>query len=253
MPAESHTHLVLIPSYNTGPRLFETVERALAVWQPVWVVIDGSTDGTGRALAAWQRQGLRVLNIDQNSGKGGALLHGLRAALAEGFTHALTMDADGQHDPSAIPEMMHRSQSQPSAMILGVPIFDSSAPGLRVAGRRVSNNLADIVTLWAGIGDSLFGLRVYPIAPLLRAFSTTRWMRRFDFDPEAAVRLCWQGVVPVNVPSAVRYYAPSDGGVSHFKYGRDNALLGFMYLRLFAGFAWRWPILLARRLRSSRH
>jgi hypothetical protein len=74
------------------------------------------------------------------------------------------------------------------------------------------------------------------------------WMRRFDFDPEAVVRLCWAGVRPVNRPAPVRYLRPEEGGVSHFKYGRDNALLTWMHLRLFLEFLVRLPVLAWRRL-----
>lgn len=250
MPAISRTHLVLIPSYDTGPRLAETVAGALSMWWPVWVVIDGSTDGSDLLLAS--HPGLRLLHLPRNAGKGAAILHGVSEARDMGFTHILTMDADGQHSIAHIPDMMARSIAQPDAAILGVPVFDASAPGLRVTGRRVSNNLADVATLWAGIGDSLFGFRVYPVAPLLRAFAATRFMRRFDFDPEAAVRLCWLGVAPVNVPCPVCYFTAAEGGVSHFRYLRDNALLGFMYVRLFAGLIRRLPWLVARRIRSSR-
>jgi hypothetical protein len=101
-----------------------------------------------------------------------------------------------------------------------------------------------------GIGDSLFGFRVYPVQPLLQVMQGHRWMRRFDFDPEAAVRLCWAGVTPINKPSPVRYYAASEGGVSHFRYLRDNALLTGMYFRLLAGFFLRLPLLIARRMRA---
>ncbi len=107
-------------------------------------------------------------------------------------------------------------------------------------------------TLWAGIADSLFGFRVYPIAPLLRAMRQGRWMRRFDFDPEVAVRLCWLGVPPLSLPAAVRYPAAAEGGVSHFRYGRDNLLLSFMHCRLLLGFLWRLPWLVAMRLKKSR-
>jgi hypothetical protein len=133
-------------------------------------------------------------------------------------------------------------------MILGVPVFDASAPALRVKGRRVSNWWANLETLWAGIGDSLFGFRVYPVAALLQVMHQHRWMRRFDFDPEAVVRLCWSGVRPVNVPAPVRYYGAAQGGVSHFRYVRDNTLLTWMHLRLFSGFLLRLPALLIRRI-----
>jgi glycosyltransferase involved in cell wall biosynthesis len=249
------TRLVLIPSYNTGAKLFETVAEARRCWEPVWVVIDGSTDGTGQELMrrAEGDLGLRVFLRPRNEGKGAAILYGLRAARDAGFAHALTMDADGQHAASSIAAMMALSTAHPEAMILGVPIFDASAPRLRVIGRKVSNGWANLETLWTGIGDSLFGFRVYPIAPLLEILEGTRWMRRFDFDAEAAVRLCWRGIPPINLPTPVRYFRPEEGGISHFDYLRDNLLLATMHTRLLAGFVIRLPMLLARRLRSSRH
>jgi hypothetical protein len=132
-------------------------------------------------------------------------------------------------------------------MILGVPVFDASAPALRVRGRRISNWWANLETLWSGIGDSLFGFRVYPIAPLARVMGRTPFMRRFDFDPEAVVKLAWAGVPPVNRPAPVRYLRPEEGGVSHFKYVRDNALLTWMHARLMIGFIARLPVLVARQ------
>ena len=134
-------------------------------------------------------------------------------------------------------------------MVLGVPRFDASAPVLRVKGRRISNWWADLETLRAGIGDSLFGFRVYPVAPLLAVMRGQLWMRRFDFDPEAAVRLSWRGVPALNLSAPVRYLRPDEGGVSHFHYWRDNALLTWMHTRLVLGFLARLPLL---ALRASR-
>lgn len=252
MNAASTTHLVLIPSYNPGDKVYETVRAARAQWQPVWVVVDGSTDGTAAGLEALAAEvaGLRVIVLPQNRGKGGAVLFGIERAAGEGFTHALTMDSDGQHPTELIPEFMRASQAEPEAMVLGKPVFDASAPALRVRGRRVSNWWANLETLWAGIGDSLYGFRVYPIEPLRRVMRRQRWMRRFDFDPEAVVRMCWQGVPPRNRPAPVRYFRADEGGVSHFNYLRDNALLTWMHTRLFLGFLLRLPLLAARRLRS---
>ncbi len=229
----SATHLVLIPSYNTGPAVLATVRAARAAWAPVWVVVDGSTDGTDRLLRdeAARDGSLQVLVLPGNQGKGSAVLHGLRAAAAAGFTHVLTFDADGQHPASHIGAFMAASAADPAAMVLGVPIFDASAPRLRVHGRRVSNWWARLET-GGQVADSLFGFRVYPIAPLLAVMQATRWMRRFDFDPEAAVRLCWQGVRAINLPAPVAYPTAAAGGVSHFRYGRDNVLLTGMHVRL---------------------
>ena len=175
------------------------------------------------------------------------MLHGVEAALAGGFTHVLTVDADGQHPEERIPAFMTASMATPAAMVLGEPVFDASAPLLRVRGRRISNWFANLETLWAGIGDSLFGFRVYPAAALARIMRRVPWMRRFDFDVEAVVRLCWRGVRPVNLPAAVRYFRADEGGVSHFRYGRDNVLLTWMHARLFVGFVLRLPLLLLQR------
>jgi glycosyltransferase involved in cell wall biosynthesis len=252
--APSRTHLVVIPSYNPGPQVYATVRAARARWTPVWVVVDGSSDGTREVLErmAHADPGLRVLALAMNSGKGAAVLHALRLAAAEGYSHVLTMDADGQHPAASIPEFMSASQRAPDAMVLGVPQFDVDAPALRVQGRRISNWWANLETLWCGIQDSLFGFRVYPLRVLLDIMQAQRWMRRFDFDPEAAVRLAWRGVRPLNLRAPVRYLRPEEGGVSHFRYWRDNALLSWMHLRLMLGFLARLPLLVARRVRSSR-
>jgi glycosyltransferase involved in cell wall biosynthesis len=234
MRDRSTTHLVVIPSYNTGPKLLETVGDAQQTWSPVWVVLDGSTDGSAKALRplTGSDDDLRVLCLRRNQGKGAAVLHGIEAAARAGFTHALIMDADGQHPATCIPQFMAMSQAVPDAMVLGRPVFDASAPALRVRGRKISNFWVNLETLWGGIDDSLYGFRVYPIASLRAVMNTTRWMRRFDFDPEAVVRLYWRGVRPICLPAPVRYYRPDEGGVSHFRYVRDNALLTWMHIRL---------------------
>ncbi len=252
MPPASRTHLVLIPSYNPGPQVIETVRAARAQWTPVWVVVDGSRDGSEAQLLALAAtdDGLRVIVLPENQGKGAAVLAGISAAQENGFTHALTMDSDGQHPAALIPAFMADSQATPQAMILGKPVFAADAPALRVNGRKVSNAWANLETLWMGIGDSLYGFRVYPIAPLRRIMQANRWMRRFDFDPEAVVRLCWAGVNPLNRDAPVRYLRADEGGVSHFNYLRDNVLLTWMHSRLLLGFLLRLPWLIWRRLRA---
>ena len=250
MPQISTSHLVLIPSYNPGPKVVATVRAALAQWSPVWVVVDGSSDGSAEQLQelATTEAGLRVIVLPENRGKGAAVLEGITQAGAADFTHALTMDSDGQHPAELIPAFMAASQRQPGAMVLGKPVFAADAPALRVNGRKVSNGWANLETLWMGIGDSLYGFRVYPIAPLQGIMQRNRFMRRFDFDPEAVVRLCWAGVKPINIDAPVRYFRADEGGVSHFKYLRDNSLLTWMHTRLFIGFVLRLPMLLVRYL-----
>lgn len=248
----SSTHLVLIPSYNPGPKVYDTVRAARAQWAPVWVVVDGSTDGSVEGLQAMAAQDpqLQVLVLPRNQGKGAAVLQGMTQAQQAGFTHVLCMDSDGQHPADLIPAFMAQSQAHAQAMVLGVPVFDEHAPALRVKGRKISNWWANLETLWVGIGDSLYGFRIYPIAPLRRIMLGQRWMRRFDFDPEAVVRLAWAGVPPINVPAPVKYLKAEEGGVSHFNYFRDNRLLTWMHIRLMFGFGLRMPMLLWRKARG---
>src|SRR6185437_10078632 len=141
-PPASSTHLVLIPSYNAGALAVHTLRAARERWNPVWVVVDGSTDGSAHELErlASADAGIRVLVLPHNRGKGAALRLGAQAAHEAGYTHALT---------------------------LGLPQFDESAPAMRVRGRKICNWWVNLETLWAGIGDSLFGFRVYPLRPLL--------------------------------------------------------------------------------------
>ncbi len=248
-PIVSASHLVLIPSYDTGPTLLETVHAARARWNPVWVVVDGSTDGSEKPVQrlAATDPGVRVIVLPVNVGKGAAVLIGLQQAATAGFSHALTMDSDGQHPAASIPQFMQASQRRSGAMVLGRPVFDASAPLLRVRGRRVSNWWTNLETLGAGIDDSLYGFRVYPIVDLIAVMRGQRWMRRFDFDTEAVVRLAWRGVTPLNLAAPVRYLSAAEGGVTHFRYGRDNLLLTWMHIRLMFGFVWRLPELIWRR------
>ncbi len=249
----SKSHVVIIPSYNTGALVYASVAAARAQWCPVWVVVDGSDDGTAQGLQALVEAdpGLRVWVLPENRGKGAAVLHGLQAAQAAGYSHALTMDADGQHPANLIPAFMAASAARPEAMVLGRPIFDASAPLLRVRGRRISNAWANLETWGAGIGDSLYGFRVYPVADLIAVMQGQTRMRRFDFDPEAVVRLAWHGVKPLNLDAPVRYLTPEEGGVSHFHYGRDNLLLSWMHTRLMVEFVLRLPGLVWRRWRRA--
>lgn len=247
----SPTHLVLLPTYNTGPRLRAVVEEALRHWQPVLVVVDGSTDGSERAVLELARRepGLSVLVLARNAGKGAAVLAGTDWARDRGFTHALAMDADGQHPADRIPDFMAISQRQPEALVLGRPIFPANVPCERLHCRKLSVAVVRWTILGGGIDDNLFGFRVYPIAPLLEVLGPRRSGRRYDFDTEAAVRLCWAGIRPLNVPAAVKYFSSAEGGVSHFRYVRDNLTLVGMHARLLIELVVRAPELLRHRRR----
>lgn len=208
------------------------------------MVVDGSTDDSAAKLAD-RPPGVRIIRRARNGGKGAAVLDGLREAVSAGFTHVLVMDADGQHPVEAIPSFMALAEALPDVMILGVPRFEANAPRARIWGRRISNIIVRFLA-GARIGDALFGFRIYPALPLLRVMEESPGMRGYDFDAEAVIRLAWAGLPLVNRPAPVRYFSRKDGGVSHFRYGRDNLLLIAMYARLFAAWA-------RRRLKPCRH
>lgn len=232
--------IVLVPSYNSGTLLCRTVRAVLAVWADVVVVIDGSTDGSGQAVEGMVATyaGLHVLHLPHNGGKGGAVLHGAEWALQQGYTHVLTMDADGQHPVAAVQDFVEAARRAPQAMVLGVPMFGPDAPALRVWGRKLSNILVQMETQGA-VRDGLFGFRVYPAQQMVSVLRESRFMRGFDFDPEVAVRMVWRGVRTLNKPASVQYFDAAQGGISHFHYVRDNVRLIFMHLRLLCAWTLR--------------
>jgi glycosyltransferase involved in cell wall biosynthesis len=234
LSGQASARVVLLPSYNSGCLLARTSEQVLERWPHVWVVLDGSNDGSVEEIQnlAVKKNNLRVLRLPSNAGKGAAVLHAMDLARQEGFSHALVMDADGQHPPSHVRDFMEVSSRFPDAMILGVPVFGGDAPPERVHGRKVGNFFAEFETLWGGVRDSLFGFRLYPIERSLEVMAQTSHGRRFDFDTELAVRLFWAGVQPINRPVPVFYPPREEGGVSHFTYLRDNFLLAKTHTRL---------------------
>ncbi len=248
----SATHAVLLPTYNTGPRLTGVVTEVLNHWRPVIVVVDGSTDGGERPLHELARRdpGLTVLVLPRNSGKGAAVIAGFQACAARGLTHALVMDADGQHSAAHIAPFMQTSIEQPDAMVLGRPIFGPEVPLERLHFRKLSVGMVRLELLGAGVDDPLFGFRIYPIAPLLAVLEKRRGGRRYDFDTESVVLMAWAGVRPVNLAAPVRYFSKAEGGISHFHYLRDNLALVWMHIRLMGELIFlRWPGLIRQRRR----
>lgn len=233
--------LLVLPSFNTGPILLATVQTALDHAAPhhVWVVIDGSTDQTDsliRPLLSQYPDRLRLFVRPTNGGKGQAILDTLAPAQAEGFTHILAMDSDGQHPPTSIQEFFHLGAQFPDSLIMGNPLFGPDAPLVRLKGHKISMFFTDIETPGAQLGDPLFGMRLYPLAGLIAAFAETPFARGYDFDVEIAVRMTWLGFRPRQLPVPVRYLTPAEGGVSHFHYVRDNLFMIWLHARLLPEF-----------------
>lgn len=221
---------VLIPTYDNPATVRAVVERARAHCPDVIVVDDGSGPEARAALDAIAREGLaHVHRRPQNGGKGAAVKTGLDVAWARGFTHALQVDADGQHALDDIPRFLAISQENPGALVLGAPLFDESAPKSRLRARKITIFWTNFEAGRGVIEDPMCGFRVYPIAPARAAGARGDAM---DFDPEVAVKMAWLGVPVINVPTRVRYVPREQGGVSHFRMVRDNALISWMHTRL---------------------
>ncbi|MEX1110211.1 MAG: glycosyltransferase family 2 protein [Chthoniobacterales bacterium] len=219
---------VVIPSYNSGPLLAQTVRDVMACWRPVIVVIDGSTDGSDGLPPT---DGLHILHLPTNQGKGAAVLAGFSWAIENGFTHAATFDADGQHRAADIARFMASSLANPDALISGVPVFGPDAPRIRVIGHRVANFWAGLATSGEGPRDSLCGFRVYPLDATTRTLGATPLGRGFDFETMTGILLAQRGIYCIDLPTPIRY---ARQGISHFRYGRDNFLLVCIHARLLA-------------------
>lgn len=237
-----------MPVYDHDGALPRLVEALRTTGLTCWLVDDGShfpCVQTVQTLCAENPQWLRRLRLEHNQGKGAAVLAGLRAAQAAGFTHAVQIDADLQHDPSCIGEFVAAAERHPDAVINGVPQYDSSVPAVRLHGRKITTVLVWLNTLSRRIGDAMCGFRVYPIEPVIALDDRVRIGRRMEFDAEIIVRLFWAGIPVVNLATPVTY--PADG-VSHFRMLRDNARMTSLHFRLFGGMLLRLPRLLPRRL-----
>ena len=220
----------LIPTYNNPATIRRVVSEVRQHLPDVLVVDDGGDEQARAACAALAAEGLAlVVHREINGGKGAAVKTGLAELARRGFTHAFQIDADGQHDVSDIERFLEASQSHPQALILGSPEFDDTAPSARVIGRKLTRFWTNVETFGPVIDDSMCGFRIYPIAQALRAAA---WGNAMDFDPEIAVRIAWTGTPILNLKTKVRYVAAEEGGVSHFRMFRDNALISWMHTRM---------------------
>jgi glycosyltransferase involved in cell wall biosynthesis len=238
---------IVIPYHNHPGAIGGVVAALKPLGMPCRIVDDGSDESSREVVAriVAQEDWVTLQRLDVNQGKGGAVIAGCEAALAQGFTHVLQIDADGQHDVADVPALLDFSRRHPGAVITGEAVYDDSVPRSRLYGRYLTHVWVWINTLSLRIRDSMCGLRIYPLAPTCAIWRRARVGKRMDFDMEILVRLSWTGVDIINLPVRVTY--PADG-VSHFKLFRDNVLISAMHARMFFGMLWRLPVLLARKL-----
>jgi glycosyltransferase involved in cell wall biosynthesis len=231
--SDSTRFCAVIPTFDNPRTIRNVVLGARAHLEAVIVVDDGSGSEARRAAEELSEGGLaRVVFREKNGGKGSAVKAGFVAARNWGYSHVLQVDADGQHDMNDIPRFLEVACANPEALVLGAPVFDESAPKIRLMGRKITQGLTHIETFGRAITDPMCGLRVYPIEAAIRAGAKGNAM---DFDPEVAVRMVWNGTRVINLPTRVRYVSADDGGVSHFRMGMDNLLLSWMHARLLLG------------------
>lgn len=229
---------VVIPVFNHGARAVLLAHRLAPFGLQAFMVNDGSDPASRAALhdIGERHDWIQILDHSENLGKGAAVLTGLSAARARGYSHAVQIDADGQHDPDDIPRFLALAEANPEAVIAGCPEFDASAPKGRLYARYITHVWVWIETLSFAIRDSMCGFRVYPLEPVMRLAETVRLGRRMDFDTEILVRLHWDGTPIISQPTKVAY--PADGS-SHFRLWRDNCLISWMHTRLVFGMLWR--------------
>ncbi|HDU2898278.1 glycosyltransferase family 2 protein [Klebsiella aerogenes] len=237
---------VLIPCYNHGAMMPRVLARLQPFGLPCIVVDDGSDSSTRQQLERLTAEtaNLTLIRLPQNAGKGAAVIRGLQAAAQAGFSHAVQVDADGQHAIEDIPQLLALAQAHPEALISGQPIYDDSIPRSRLYGRWITHVWVWIETLSLQLKDSMCGFRVYPVTPTLQLAQRVSLGQRMDFDTEVMVRLYWQGNTSYFVPTRVTY--PPDG-LSHFDAIKDNCRISLMHTRLFLGMLPRIPSLLFRR------
>ncbi|WDH53867.1 glycosyltransferase family 2 protein [Pseudomonas chlororaphis] len=240
-----HNPCAVIPVYNHEAAVPAVVEALLASGLPCVLVDDASSPACAAVLEQLaEREQVFLVKLAVNQGKGGAVMAGLREASRLGFSHALQVDADGQHDLRDVDNFIATSRTHPEALVCGYPQYDASVPKGRFYARYLTHVWVWINTLSLQIPDSMCGFRVYPLPPILALIDSVKIGQRMDFDTDILVRLCWRNQPMRWLPTQVRY--PADG-LSHFRLFHDNLLISSMHARLFFGMLLRAPLILWRR------
>ena len=236
---------IVIPVYNHHLAIQQLIEPLKATALPCFLINDGSTSECTLALKhiAEQQPWLTLYHRPENGGKGAAVMDGLQLAIKQGFSHAIQIDADGQHCFDDIIKFQHASQQHPEQLILGTPQYDANVPKKRYYGRQLTNLWIWINTLSFAIKDGMCGFRCYPLTAVDTLLKSSRLGQRMDFDIDIVVRLYWQGLDVITIETPVNY--PLDG-LSHFQMWQDNKLISQKHAQLFFAMLPKIPRLLRR-------
>ncbi|MRW89279.1 glycosyltransferase [Duganella sp. FT80W] len=243
--------VIIVPVYNHEHAIGAVLAGLLRHDTPCILVDDGSSAACAAVLDALAQEhagSVELVRLPHNQGKGAAVLAGFRHAAQRGYTHALQIDADGQHNTDDVLNFLALAAQHPQAIICGHPVYDESVPKARLYGRYATHIWVWINTLSLDIRDSMCGFRVYPVAAVNALAARRAIGVRMNFDTDIIVRLYWDGLQVLNVPTRVSY--PTDG-VSHFRVWRDNVLISWMHTVLFFGMLPRIPRLLARKWQTK--
>ena len=237
----------IIPVYNHG----DTVESVLNVITENGldtILVDDGNNAMTRAILndiSRRHDNCLLVRLESNSGKGGAVIAGLKEAFNLGYTHALQVDADGQHDLDKISEFLKHSSANPDSLVAGFPQYDERAPRSRITGRQITNFFVSLETLSRDIPDAMCGFRIYPIEVALRSLKTLHIDKRMGFDIEILVRIHWLKT-PIDFLNIKVDYP--DGGISNFRMVRDNISISLVHIKLLFGMIFRLPNLIIRSI-----
>ncbi len=225
---------LLIPIYDHGATIAEVVASLAHHGLPCLIVDDGSGVETRETLDALvlQNDFLTLHRRKRNGGRGAALKAGYRHAVKRGFSHAIQLDADGQHCADDVPRFLDAIARDPEALVLGAPRFDESAPRARLYGRQLSRAFVWLTTLSFAVEDPLCGFRGIPLQPTCDLLDAQQLGDAMEFDPELVIALVRRGLTVENLPTEVVY---AEGGLSHFDMLQDNLRLSGVYARALAG------------------
>lgn len=237
----------VIPIFNHHATIGDTVDRLTQYQLPIFIVDDGSNAETQAVLTALATRyhSICLLRLPVNAGKGAAVIHGMLQAYQAGYSHALQIDADGQHHIPDAARFLAEGALHPDSVICGQPIYDDTVPKGRLYGRYVTHFWVWVETLSFAIKDSMCGFRLYPLAMSCALINDVELPKRMDFDTAIVVRLAWRGAQFINIPTRVIY---PENGLSHFNMWRDNIRITKMHTRLCCGMLLRLPCLLWKKI-----